>query len=166
MATRTQVQIELMSGCIHEQMCQSVYEQRQQRMQTLCGWMSTSAEAARQLWVRTFVDAWTAGARDTAATVRWDERLAAAFAGHFRELFQPEASSTPPLPAAPASAPASSLRSAVHALPAPLRLLYLLHELEGYSPARLGAWLDLEPSYCARLIHAARQQLRRSRLAA
>jgi DNA-directed RNA polymerase specialized sigma24 family protein len=159
MATRTQVQIELMSGCIHEQMCQSIYQQRQQRMQTLCGWMSTSPESARQLWVRTFVDAWTAGARDTAAG-SWDERLAAAFAGHFRELFRREA---PPVPPPAASA---SLRSAVHALPAPLRLLYLLHELEGYSPARLGAWLDLDPSYCAQLIHEARQQLRRSLLAA
>jgi DNA-directed RNA polymerase specialized sigma24 family protein len=162
MATRTQVQIEMMSGCIHEQMCQAMYEQRHQRLQLLCGWMSGDAEGARRLFVRTFVDAWTADGEPATSLAGLDERLAAAFASRFRHLFDAGAA-----PAATSDAPPPvGLRAAVQALPAGQRLLYLLHELEGFTPARLAEWLDLDPAYCAQLIHQARQRLRGSLLAA
>lgn len=154
-----------MSECIHEQICQAVYEQQRERIQVLCHWMAADAAQARQLAVRVFVEAW----RQPGAT--WPavsgERLAESFAGRFRSLFHPDAAGdgagphlvTPPVAGMP-------LRAAVAGLPLAHRLLYLLHELEGYSAATLAAWLDLAPHQCARMIHEARLQLRRDLLAA
>ncbi|HVA63298.1 MAG TPA: hypothetical protein VNF74_06210 [Terriglobales bacterium] len=160
MATRTQVQIDVVPECIHEQICQSIYEQQRRRIQVLCQWMAPDEAQARQLALRVFVDAWRQPSQQAWPAVSSD-RLAESFAAHFRDLFPAHA-----LLGVAAPERGLPLRAAVTALPSAHRLLYLMHELEGYSAETLAAWLDLEPSQCARMIHEARLQLRRRLLAA
>ncbi|TAN21524.1 MAG: hypothetical protein EPN33_13000 [Acidobacteria bacterium] len=160
MATRTQLQLEPLSGCIHEQFLQSEYERQRRRIYTLCRWMLSDANRARRMEINIFLDA-CRGA-DSGHGLREEimdgERLVAHFAVHFRGLFASDAAAAGGGGAAPPSG--LRLREAVRQLPAGQRLLYLLHELEGYPPAVLADWLDLDPGYCARLIHEARLQLR------
>lgn len=175
MATRTQVHIDAVPGCIHEQMCQAVYEQQRQRIQTLCQWMAPDVIQARQLALAVFVEAWRQPGQLWPAVS--GDHLAESFAVRFRCLFHTDAA--PAYAAYPAYAatpsrpqllfrpgPLQPVREAVTALPSAHRLLYLLHDLEGYSAVRLAEWLDLDPGQCARMIHEARLQLRRTLLAA
>ncbi|HUX65877.1 MAG TPA: hypothetical protein VMV31_00155 [Terriglobales bacterium] len=159
MATRTQVQIDVVPECIHEQICQSVYEQQRRRIQVLCQWMAPDEAQARQLALRVFVDAWRQPGQSWPAVSA--DRLAESFAAHFRDLFPAHA-----LLGVAAPECGLPLRAAVTALPSAHRLLYLMHELEGYSAETLAAWLQLEPAQCARMIHEARLELRRRLLAA
>lgn len=165
MATRTQIQLETVPGCIHEQLCQAVYEQQRERIQTLCRWMAPNQLAARHLAFHVFVEAWRHPGQSWPAVS--GDHLAESFAQRFRWLFHNDERPADDLipPASPelvtATKPTHPVRQAVSELPSAHRLLYLLHELEGYPPATLAAWLDLEPSQCARMIHEARLQLRR-----
>lgn len=174
MATRTQVGYALGRGCVHERICEALYEEQRRRVLALCQWMMPAAEA-RELavsvlkeavgaWSRSDLEVWPEPNRE-----RWLECVAA----HFRGLFHGDG-----LPAPTARESSSEfgprlvadetaqtggdggVRAAVGALPSPLRLLYLMHELEGCSALTLAHWLDLEPATCAALIHQARQQLR------
>ena len=166
MATRTQIQIDATTGCIHEQLCQAIYEWQRERIQALCAWMSPDAAQARSLAFAVFVEAWRQSGQAWQAVSA--DRLAESFAARFRWLFHTDV----PAPAAVAAAPrlvggpAQPVREAVSALPTAHRLLYLLHELEGYPAETLADWLDLEPSQCAHMIHEARLQLRRQLRAA
>ena len=171
MATRTQFQIEETSGCIHAQRCQAIYEQQRQRLQRLCQWMAPDTIQARNLAFAVFMEAWRRPGEAWPAVS--GDHLAESFAARFRWLFHsdeaPEsiASSLNPGPQLVArNQPGHPVRTAVTALPSAHRLLYLLHELEGYSAETLATWLELEPSQCARMIHQARLQLRRSLRAA
>ncbi|MGH8129153.1 MAG: sigma factor-like helix-turn-helix DNA-binding protein [Terriglobales bacterium] len=166
MATRTQLQLEPLSGCIHEKMLQSEYEQQRRRIHTLCRWMLHDANEALRMEMRIFIDAWSATAGEERAgedrpgfPVIDDDRLAAAFALHFRGLFAGDSRASAGAEAKKTVA-STGLREAVRQLPAQQRLLYLLHELEGYPPAVLGEWLDLDAAYCSQLIHQARLRLR------
>lgn len=175
MATRTQIQLESVPGCIHEQLCQAAYAQQRERIQALCQWMAPDRTAARQLAFTVFVGAWRRPGQSWPAVS--GDHLAESFAQRFRFLFHSDERPAPawsdassdssawrPAPApelVTAAPPAHPLRQAVSALPSAHRLLYLLHELEGYPAATLAAWLDLDTSQCARMIHEARVQLRR-----
>lgn len=154
MATRTQVHLEAMSACIHEQRCQAVYEQQRQRLQALCLWMSSSAAQAQQLMHEVFIatsrehppDGWPALDGD---------RLMEALARRFRPAFQRDQ--------APADAPPPGnlpLRSALRGLPLDVRLVYLLHDGEGYSASRLAGWLEVGRADVAQRVHQARLHLR------
>ena len=173
MATRTQVQIDVTPGCVHEQLYQAVYQQQRKRIQTLCQWMAPDVNKARQLAFTVFVEAWREPGQAWPAVS--GDHLAESFAARFRCLFHSDEAPTPAaeiaaLPGRPQlvspPSPAQPVREAVTSLPSAHRLLYLLHELEGYSAETLAAWLDLEPSHCARMIHEARLQLRRTLRAA
>lgn len=172
MATRTQIQMEAVPGCIHEQLCEAVYQQQQERIQTLCRWMTPDPSAARQLALTVFVEAWRHPGQAWPAVS--GDHLAESFALRFRWLFHSDASPSASArgdykPSPELVSPvrtAHPVRQAVTALPSAHRLLYLLHELEGYPPETLAAWLDLEPSQCARMIHEARLELRRNLRAA
>lgn len=159
MATRTQVHFEALPACVHEQRCQAAYELQRRRLQTLCLWMSSSAAQAEQLMHEVFIaccrehapDGWRAGDGD---------KMMEALARRFRPIFL-----RPPVPA-PARAPAANpVRSALQGLAPDLRLVYLLHDSEGYSASRLAAWLGVEREDVAQRIHQARMHLR-ERLAA
>lgn len=160
MATRTQLQLEPLRGCIHEQFLQSEYERQRRRIYTLCRWMLSDANRARRLEINIFLEACRGAdtGHGLSEEIMDGERLIAHFALHFRGLFASDAGAADDRAAAPPSG--LRLREAVRQLPARQRLLYLLHELEGYPPAVLADWLDLDPGYCARLIHQARLQLR------
>ena len=166
MATRTQFQLEPTSECIHEQLCQAMYLQQYRRIHALCQWMAPDAAAARKLAQAVFVDAcsqagpgWPAVSGDAMAS-----SLLLRFRPQIHAAAGAQLAAPPPEPA-PADF-ATPVRDAVAALPPTYRLLYLMHEVEGYSPATLGDWLDLEPERCARMIHSARLQLRRALCAA
>jgi len=181
MATRTQFQLQWAGNpdsdqaqraqprpapCLHEQMCETLYAQQRLRLQVLCEWMTGAAAPARRLALRVFVDAWRQPNQAWPAVGgdRLIECFALAFRGAFHDdaapaAFAPGPRLMPSSRAADASGP-NALRQAVAALPTPQRLLYLLHELEGCSPATVGEWLDLDPRHCAELIHQARLQLR------
>ncbi|HXE31999.1 MAG TPA: sigma factor-like helix-turn-helix DNA-binding protein [Terriglobales bacterium] len=170
MATQTQVQIDAVPGCVHEQICQAVYEQQRKRIQALCQWMTTDLIQARQLAFVVFVGAWRQPGQSWPAVN--GDLLAETFATCFRDLFHSDAAPVRASSNDPAIAtgrpqlvkrnqPLQPVRDAVSALPSAHRLLYLLHELEGYSAARLAEWLGLEPTACAHMIHEARLQLRR-----
>lgn len=167
MATRTQFQLEPTSGCIHEQLCQAMYLQQYRRIHALCQWMTQDAAAARDLAQAVFVDACAQAGPGWPAVS--GDALAACLVLRFRHQIHAAAASPPEalddLPPRRLLA-AVPVRDAVTALPPTHRLLYLLHELEGYSPATLGDWLNLEPERCALLIHSARLQLRRELSAA
>lgn len=160
MATQTRMQIEWLTGCIHEQMLQAAYQRQRRRIHILCEWMLPDAAAARRLECGIFVEAW---GRDAAVSEDWpavdSDRLAAAFAAHFEDLFHADVDAGAHPKAPVGLGRGGGLRAAIHELPARQRLLYLLHELEGYAPATLAGWLKLEPAYCSRLIHLARCQL-------
>ncbi len=169
MATRTQIQFEPAPGCVHEQLCQAMYEQQYRRIHALCQWMTADATAARELAQAVFLDACTQAGPGFPAVS--GDALAASLVLRFRNQIHAAAQAGTAAAAAlghpgypPPAAP--PVRAAVSALPPTQRLLYLLHELEGYSPATLAAWLDLEPEHCARMIHSARLQLRRELRAA
>ncbi|MGH9475741.1 MAG: hypothetical protein ACRD1C_05370 [Terriglobales bacterium] len=170
MATRTQVQLETATpnrGCIHQHVLERSYARERWRVHALCYWMTPHREAARNLELQVFLDAWIQPDTGGAGA---DDRLVAALAARFRRLFEPEACSgaaasrcaPPVLPALPRDAGAAvsaamNTHAAVLALPAPQRLLYLLHDREGYDPATLAVWLHLDTRDCAHLIHQARQ---------
>lgn len=160
MATRTQLQLEPLSGCIHEQFLQVEYERQRQRIYTLCRWMLDDANRARRMEIKIFLDACRGAdtGHGLSEEIMDGERLIEHFAVHFRGLFANDSGDADAGTVAPPSG--LRLREAVRQLPARQRLLYLLHELEGYPPAVLADWLDLAPAYCARLIHEARLQLR------
>ncbi|MGH9480573.1 MAG: hypothetical protein ACRD1L_00645 [Terriglobales bacterium] len=177
MATRTQVGFEIAQGCVHEQICQAIYEQQRRRILALCQWMAPEAASARQLALTVFTEAWRAP--DASWPAVGGERLLESFAARFRSLFHAGADPSPaqawngdgagPRLVKPGSAAAGAggaspggVRAAVAALPLPQRLLYLLHELEGCSAFTLAHWLDLEPAVCAAMIHEARLHLRQA----
>lgn len=168
MATRTQFQVESKPACVHEQLCEAVYHQQHQRIQSLCQWMTADHEQARQLTFNVFVEAWRNPEQSWPAVS--GDLLAESFANRFRWLFHNDAvapgndlatglAHRPQLLSRPSTP--LPVRAAVSALPSAHRLLYLLHELEGYSAETVAEWLGLEPSLCARMIHEARVQLRR-----
>jgi DNA-directed RNA polymerase specialized sigma24 family protein len=168
MATRTQFQLEPTSACIHERLCQAMYLQQYRRIHALCQWMTDTAAAARDLAQAVFIDACAQAGPGWPAVS--GDALAASLVLRFRHQIHAAADAPPavagdgaPHQRARAAAP---VRDAVSALPPTHRLLYLLHELEGYSAATLGDWLNLEPERCALLIHSARLQLRRELSAA
>ena len=168
MATRTQIQMQPVPGCIHEQLCEAVYEQQRERIQALCRWMAPDPTVARQLALTVFIEAWRHPGQAWPAVS--GDHLAESFAQRFRWLFHSD--ETPAESAGGAYAPKPELvsptppthplRRAVTTLPSAHRLLYLLHELEGYPADTLAAWLDLEREQCARMIHEARLHLRRT----
>lgn len=175
MAAQTQrkreAQFELDSshGCCHERVLALSYARERRRIQALCQWMAADAAAARQLSVQVFVEAWSHPQPDARGPGGERDRLTAAFAAHFKPLFR--AGQRPAQKwygdSAGAGSDAATARAAVRALPAAERLVYLLHDAEGYDGAVLAAWLGMEPHRCAQCIHQARQHLCRSlRLAA
>ncbi|HEY7855171.1 MAG TPA: hypothetical protein VIC32_01910 [Terriglobales bacterium] len=171
MATHSQALVRPLSEST-ENACQALYEQQRRRIHALCQWMASDLVNARHLAFAVFVEAWRHSGEEFPAVS--GDRLAERFAIRFRSLFHDNAVSDAAAPShlgprlvtqrKPPSA--EPVRDAVSALPSGHRLLYLLHEREGYSPATLAAWLDLEPAQCARMIHEARAQLRQSLLPA
>lgn len=171
MATQTQVHLEAVPGCIHEQIFQSVYEQQRRRIQGLCLWMSSNPAEARQLAQSVFLEAWRQAESaapaapklsSAPAPVLQGDRLVEVLASRFRGMFHNAADAAAPGPRLlpPAHAAFAPVRDALAALPLRLRLLYLLHDAEGYPAARVAAWLGLEPGACARMIHQARLRMR------
>ncbi|MGH9488350.1 MAG: RNA polymerase sigma factor [Terriglobales bacterium] len=157
MATRTQV---VLDSCTHEQILQASYEHERRHIQTLCRWMMPDLGTAQEMAIRVFVEAWGEGEAEGPWPELDPERLVAAFASHFRSLFRSDGGQSEPKRGPVQARVGSDLRGAVRGLPEPQRLLYLLHELEGYPAATLGVWLGLDETYCARMIHQARRQLR------
>src|SRR6185437_155005 len=168
------------TACIHEQGLRSSYSRHRARIHSLCVWMSPNLDHARDLLQLVFLNACRLDAGTLAAGNSFDagrdtttaspqaleslQNLHASFARHFSHLFTPEGAPARPHLLGPT--PPSDLRAAVLSLPASQRLLYLLHEVEGCSVADLAAWLRTDAVLCARLLHAARLQLRLFLLAA
>ncbi|HXR98793.1 MAG TPA: hypothetical protein VN709_13210 [Terriglobales bacterium] len=170
MATHSQALVRPLTES-NEIACQALYEQQRRRIQALCQWMASDLVHARHLAFAVFVEAWRHSGDEFPAVS--GDHLAERFAVRFRSLFHHDAVSDAAAPShlgprlvTERKRGAVPLRDAVSALPSAHRLLYLLHEREGYSPATLAGWLDLEPAQCARMIHEARAQLRQSLLPA
>lgn len=154
MATRTQVHLEATSTCAHEQVYRATYTQHWRRLQSLCLWMAPNVAQAQQLAREIMVAAWRQAAPEDWSALDGDH-LIEALAHRFRDIFTNGAAQEPLRMIA-----GQPLRAALQHLSADLRLIYLLHDGEGYAAEKLALWLGMDREAVASRVHAARVQLR------
>lgn len=177
MATKAQLEsrdASVRNASNEAEICATICHRQQQRLYRLCEWMVHDEAEARALAVSIFLQ--YLRNRPIAAGLTREEAegqdalediLARHFTQRFRSAFlQAEEPVARPLPGVVASMNADHIKAALLALRPASRLLYLLHELEGYSLETIAAWVDLETAHCARRIYSARMDLRNILVAA
>lgn len=139
--------------------CQTFYHQHKHRIYSLSFWMTDNELAAEELLQRTFVRAFTSGLPLGAGMI--DDCLIA----ELREVFSlGELTLKCGLVTTVCSVRRNTrrvdLERAVVQLPATEKMIFLLHDVEGYDWARVSRTLDLAVSDCRRGVHQARLRIR------
>ena len=141
--------------------CREIYEQNRHRVYSLAFWMTDNELAAEELMIDTFYRAFAA--KQDAAADDIDRALIAVL----RECM-PLGSLT--LNCAPVNRVLSvrhkhntlrvELERAVVQLPSPEKLMFLMHDVEGYEHARIASLLNVSEDESYRGVHQARLRLR------
>lgn len=138
--------------------CRRVYEENRHRIYALAFWMSDNELIAEQLMKQTFERAFAAGADDSESI---DRVL-------IEELEQIAPLNRPSLKCAPVTDVSQTRRNvrkvdlerAVVQLPPTERLVFLMHDVEGYDHARIGRLLSLSEPESQSALHEARLRMR------
>ncbi len=136
-----------------------IYEANQHRIYSLAFWMTDNELTAEELSHRAFLRAFAAAAEPS------DEMIDRALLAEVRELM-PVGSLT--LTCAPVTEVMGVRRNtmrvhlerAVVQLPATERMIFLLHDVENYSPARIARLLGLAQEEVLQGLHLARLRMR------
>lgn len=142
-----------------------IFESHRHRTFAIAFYMTGNEIEAEKILTGTFVTAFSAAEEPSAHEVD------AALVGQLRERFSLQVSAEPPTEDyEPAGSPDLSgrnirrtdLEEAVQTLPEAERLLFLLHDVEGYAPAQIARLLDIPENQVNRSLLSARILLRRS----
>lgn len=136
-----------------------VYEANRHRIYSLAFWMTDNELAAEQLSHRAFLRAFAASAEPS------DEMIDRALLAEVRELMPVGSLS---LTCAPVTEVLGVRRNtmrvhlerAIVQLPATERMVFLLHDVENYSPARIARLLGLSQDEVLQGLHQARLRMR------
>ncbi len=149
---------------------ESLYREHAGRVYALCLRMAGDAAHARDLLQDVFVQAWErlATYRGDAAFSTWLHRLAVnvvlmdrRLAARRREARLPE-DEEGPAPLATDAAPGlrMDLEAAIAALPAMMRQVLVLHDIEGFEHGEVATLLGIAPGTSKAHLHHARRKLR------
>jgi RNA polymerase sigma-70 factor (ECF subfamily) len=142
-----------------------VYESHRHRVFALAFYMTGNELEAEEILTKTFIQAFSAAEKPQ------PERIDAVLLGELRQRFslgQDEPSSTPVVkgevvPNSDLSrhnVRRTDLEEAIQILPPTERLMFLLRDVEGYSPAEISQLIEIPESRIQRMLFSARIRLR------
>lgn len=136
-----------------------IYNEHCHRIYSLAFWMTDHELAAEQLAANTFLRAFSSGAAPT------QEQIDHAFLNEVRELtvvgsLTLNSPISPDLPSIRGNVKRVHLERAVVQLPATEKLVFLLHDVEGYQHERIGKLLGITVDESKFGLHQARVQIR------
>lgn len=139
--------------------CREIYEQHRHRLYSLAFWMTGNELRAEALLERTFARGFATSPEPSA------EVLDGALIGELERLHSLRRLTLRCAPATEvlgvrASAKRADLEEAVLRLPACERMVFLLHDVEGYSTEKIGRLLGLDTHLACGALHQARLKLR------
>jgi RNA polymerase sigma-70 factor (ECF subfamily) len=142
-----------------EKRCNEIYEKQSRRVYSLALWMTTGKIAAQKLASRTFLRALSFGGHVST------EQVDQAFVAEVRDLMTVEAPAleVPPAPSCKSihgRMKLADLEKAVAELPAAERLIFLLHDIDGYDQRRISRLLRFDRDQVLMGLHRARMLIR------
>lgn len=145
---------------VKSEVYEAVYQDNRHRLYSLAFWMTDNELAAEELMHNTFLRAFASHAEPTA------EMLDRALLTELRELMPIgvltlEEGTCTDTPSIRRNILRVHLERAVVQLPATERMVFLMHDVEGYSHERIAQTLGLEQNESIQGLHQARLHLRR-----
>jgi RNA polymerase sigma-70 factor, ECF subfamily len=139
--------------------CKSVYEENRHRIYALAFWMTNSELEAEQLMESTFVRAFAEHTTPTAAQID-DTLIALLREEHMIGLLTLKCGEATKVLNIRENTKRVHLELAVVQLPATEKLIFLMHDVEGYEHARVARTLGINVNDSKRGLHEARLKIR------
>jgi len=139
--------------------CREIYEQNRHRVYSLAFWMTDNELAAEELMIHAFCGSFASNAEPTADDI--DRALIAELRTYFDlKTLTLNCSPCERVLAVRRNTRRVELERAVVQLPNPEKLMFLLHDVEGYDHGRIARLLDSSQNDSRRGVHQARLRIR------